>query len=78
MRSEAGMARQGKLKRHDGSKANAMAASSRVFTTSGNHDPWANAGGVLRFPETPSVRVSYNYIMEEIFWLKYLYSPYTL
>ena len=46
--------------------------------TSGTHDPWAYAGGgVLRFPETPSVRVCYNYIMEDIF-VNYLYSPYTL
>ena len=30
MRSEAGMARQGKLKRHDGSEANAMAAKTSV------------------------------------------------
>ena len=30
MRSEAGMARQGKLKRHDGSEANAMAAKMSV------------------------------------------------
>ena len=27
----------------------------------------AYAGGFLRFPNTPSVRASYNYIMEDIF-----------
>ena len=43
MHSEAGMARQGKLKHYDGSEATAMVAKmsvkacSRVFTTSSTH-----------------------------------------
>ena len=38
MRSEAGMARQGKLKRHDGSEANKMAAKTSVKTSLPSHD----------------------------------------